>query len=399
MNIAVIGGGPAGLRAAEVASAAGARVTLYDAKPSPGRKFLVAGRGGLNLSKAESPERFVTRYGEPSPLWASLIAGFDAAALQAWAAEYEVELFTASTGRIYPRGLKAAPLLRRWVQRLRSREVVFRMNHRWVGLRPGSPLQLEFETDGQRIHASADAVILALGGASWPETGSDGQWSKLLAGQGIAVTPLQPANCGWEVAWPASVLAQAEGLPLKNITARAGSLEASGELLITRYGVEGGALYQLGPALRQMGQPCVVVNLKPSLSRERLIAKMGPAWRNLLAEARQRLKLDAAAVALLEWRAQQRGAGRYETVEGLVDDVRALPIPLLHPRPMAEAISTTGGIAWSELTDGLMLRQMPGVFAAGEMIDWEAPTGGYLIHGCLATGTRAARAALEWGRR
>jgi len=391
VKIAVIGGGPAGLRAAEVAAAGGAGVTVFEAKPSVGRKFLVAGRGGLNLTKVEPRDLFATRYSDPAR-WSSLLAGSDGDALRAWAAGLGVETFAASTGRVYPRGLKAAPLLRRWVQRLRAGGVHFAMRHRWTGLRAGARWQLDFLGEGERvITAEADAVVLALGGGSWPETGSDGAWVPLLEKLGVGIAPLQPANCGWECAWPPSVLAHA-GEPLKNITARAGDHEAAGELLITEYGLEGGALYQLAPALRAMGEPQIVIDFKPSQTVEQLVRKLHGVKADRLATARERWRLSDAACAILAPHMEN-----LPTVEALAAYVKACPIALTRPRPLAEAISTAGGVRWDELDDQLMLRRLPGVFIAGEMIDWEAPTGGYLITGCFATGTRAARGALNMG--
>ena len=387
-HIAVIGGGPAGLRAAEVAAAGGARVTLYDAKPSVGRKFLVAGRGGLNLTKDEPRDIFATRYSDPAR-WPALLADFDADALRAWAAGLGIETFTASTGRVYPRELKAAPLLRRWVQRLRASGVHLAMRHRWTGLRKGSRWQLDFVGAGDcAITAEAAAVILALGGGSWPETGSDGAWTSILEKLGVALAPLQPANCGWECAWPPAVLALA-GQPLKNIATRAGDCAVAGELLVTDYGLEGGALYQLAPALRAMPAPQIIIDFKPSQTAEQLAKKMTGVTRDLLATARQRWHLSDAAHAILATHAED-----IFTVAALAALAKACPLSLTRPRPLAEAISSAGGVSWDALDDSLMLRQLPGVFVAGEMIDWEAPTGGYLITGCLATGTRAGRGAL-----
>ncbi len=397
MNLAVIGGGPAGLRAAEIAAEGGASVTLFEAKPSVGRKFLVAGRGGLNLTKSEPFERFISRYSGPHSTperWRSLIGDFDADALRAWAAGLGVETFAASTGRVYPRELKAAPLLRRWVQRLRGLGVEFAMNRRWTGLLPGAPLELEFN-HGESPRFFADAVVLALGGGSWPQTGSDGQWTALLERHGVALTPLAPANCGWELPWPPGVLARAEGQPVKNIVARAGGVEATGELMITRYGLEGGALYALGPALRAMAAPEITLDLKPTATVEQLVAKLGPVRRDFLAEARQRWRLSEAAFAILESR---ESFTPFASPLALATEAKECRLALTGPRPLAEAISTAGGVSWSgeALTEELMLRRLPGVFVAGEMIDWEAPTGGYLIQGCFATGTRAARGALAF---
>lgn len=393
LRIAVIGGGPAGLRAAEVAAAGGGSVTVFDAKPSVGRKFLVAGRGGLNLTKDEPRDVFATRYSDLAR-WPALLAECDAEAMRAWAAGQGVETFVASTGRVYPRELKAAPLLRRWVQRLRASGVQFAMRHRWIGLRAGPRWQLDFAGEGDcAITAEAHAVILALGGGSWPETGSDGAWVPLLEKLGIAVAALEPANCGWECAWPPAVLACA-GQPLKNIAVRVGDCVIEGELLVTEYGLEGGALYQHAPALRALPEPQIVIDFKPSQTTEQLAKKMTGVTRDILATARQQWRLSAAAHAILAPPAEA-----LTTVDALAALAKACPIRLTRPRPLAEAISSAGGVRWEELDAGLMLRQLPGVFVAGEMIDWEAPTGGYLITGCFASAARAARAALAWGSR
>jgi len=393
MNIAVIGGGPAGLRAAEVVAASGARVTLYEAQPSVGRKFLVAGRGGLNLTNAEGQDRFVARFSGPAGRWQKLLASCDAAMLRGWAEGLGIETFAAGTGRVYPREMKAAPLLRRWVIRLRAVGVQFATRHRWCELQPGAPLRLAFGTrEGVQWH-EADAAILALGGASWPQTGSDGTWTEVLARAGIELAPLVPANCGWEAEWPAELLAKAEGQPLKNIVARAGEAEATGELLVTSYGLEGGAIYQLGPALRAMSEPRLEIDFKPMFSTEQLVAKMAKTRSDFLARAKERWRLSDAAIAVLEHCGDPQAR---ESTAALAALVKRCPVRLSKPRPIAEAISSAGGVRWSELDENLMLRKVPGVFVAGEMIDWEAPTGGYLIQGCFATGTHAARGALEW---
>ena len=414
-QLAVVGGGPAGLRAAEVAASAGVQVTLYEGKPSVGRKFLVAGRGGLNLTHGEPRERFAMRYsgpGQPTELWPELLADLDPAALRSWAAELGVETFEATSGRVYPVEMKAAPLLRRWVTRLRGLGVTFAMNHRLVALeppvpqptspdaRPAEPPGADVGSSGATprgakfrlgfangVTATADSVILALGGGSWPETGSDGGWVSLLESLGVAVRPLAPANCGWEHEWAPVVHAQVEGRPLKNVHVRAGDTLAVGELLITRYGLEGGAIYQLGAALRAMREPTIAIDFKPTFSVERLVAKMESARRNFLDEGLVRWRLGETAHALLSGHS-------WPDALSLARAVKHWVLPLRRPRPLAEAISSAGGVCWSELDSGLGVRRMPGLFVAGEMVDWEAPTGGYLMQGCFATGTRAARAAV-----
>ncbi len=390
-QLAVIGGGPAGLRAAEVAASAGLQVTLYDGKPSVGRKFLVAGKGGLNLTHGEAHDRFIGRYsgpGQAAEIWDKLIAGFDPAALRAWAAELGVETFQATSGRVYPKALKAAPLLRRWIERLRGLGVRFEMNHRWNSLELGPPYQLGF-ANGSR--STADSILLALGGGSWPKTGSDGGWISIFESLQLAHQPLAAANCGWEHAWPEAVLAQAEGQALKNLHVRCGDHCVIGELMLTRYGLEGGAIYQLGQVLRAMSQPAITLDFKPTFTHVQLVAKMQSVRRDFLDAARIRWKLSVPAYAIL---AQKP----WLDVESLAHEVKNCQILLTRPRPLVEAISSAGGVCWSELDDRLMLKKLPGVFVAGEMIDWEAPTGGYLMQGCFATATCAAKSAVEWLR-
>ncbi len=389
-QIAVIGGGPAGLRAAETASGAGLRVTLYDGKPSVGRKFLVAGKGGLNLTHGESLDRFFTRYSgpeQPEGIWAEMIGEFDPAALREWATGLGVETFQATSGRVYPKALKAAPLLRRWIERLRGQGVRLEMNHRLVSLaKDGEVFRLGF---GNGVSATADAVILALGGGSWAKTGSDGGWMPIFEKLGVSTNPLAPANCGWEHAWSGDVLAAGEGKPIKNIHVSASGQMAIGELMLTRYGLEGGAIYQLGAALRGMAQPEIAIDFKPTFTREQLVSKMESVKRDFLKEATVRWKLSEPAVAILSRKA-------YQDAESLAAEVKHCVIPLAGPRPIDEAISSAGGVRWSELDSSLMVRKAPGLFVAGEMIDWEAPTGGYLMQGCFASATRAAKSAVGW---
>jgi uncharacterized flavoprotein (TIGR03862 family) len=262
------------------------------------------------------------------------------------------------------------------------------MNHRWTGLVPGTPHRLSFACYDESRTFDAEAVILALGGASWPITGSDGAWTSVLAGLGIAVNPLLPANCGWETAWPPSLLKIAEGQPLKNIVLRAGDAVAKGELMVTAYGLEGGALYQLGAALRAMPEPAVDIDFKPDFSAADLIRKMESARIDLLANCRERWKLSPAAHAILI-----EGQPRDLAVDLLAARAKACRVSFTAARPINEAISSAGGVCWGELDGNLMLKRIPGIFAAGEMIDWEAPTGGYLMQGCFATGTLAGKAA------
>jgi uncharacterized flavoprotein (TIGR03862 family) len=391
-SVLVIGGGPAGLRAAEVANAAGARVVVCDAQRSVGRKFLVAGRGGLNLTHGEPVEDFPARYVDEPDRWRDLLREFGPDDLRAWAAELGVETYVGTSGRVFPLGQKAAGLLRAWLKRLRASGVEFRTGSRFVGLgREPDGWRAEFQTFDRKLSLTTDAVVLALGGASRPETGSDGTWPPILAAQGVDVAPWVPANCGWEVEWPSELLARVEGLPLKNLTVRAGPESVSGELLITRSGLEGGAIYRLGRTLRSMKQPRLEIDLKPQLTIEAMRKRAAN-----LHDARdwfRAWKLSAATIALVETICPNDCNDR----ERMITRVKNFTLPLRGPRPIAEAISSAGGVRWSELDESLMVRKLPGVFVAGEMIDWEGPTGGYLLQGCFATGTRAGRAAA--GRR
>jgi len=388
ISVLVIGGGPAGLRAAEVARAAGARVVVCDAQRSVGRKFLVAGRGGLNLTHSEPVENFPARYVHEPERWRNLLREFGPDDLRAWATELGVQTYVGTSGRIFPLGQKAAGLLRAWVRRLRVSGVEFRTGSRLAALeRAADGWRTEFQTAEEKFSLTPNTIVLALGGASRPETGSDGIWPAILAAHGVEVAPWVPANCGWEVDWPAALLGRAEGLPLKNLTVRAAQESVSGELLITRYGLEGGALYHLGRALRAMKEPCLEIDLKPQLTVETMLERAATggdagAWFRTW-------KLSAAAMALIEIMCPKDCDDR----ERLIARIKNFTLPLKGPRPIAEAISSAGGVRWSQLDENLMLRKLPGIFVAGEMIDWEAPTGGYLLQGCFATGTRAGRAA------
>ncbi len=366
-------------------------VTVFDAKPSVGRKFLVAGKSGLNLTNAAGFEDFLAQYsGRDFPLdrWRTYLRDFDNTRLCEWAAGLGVESFVASSGKVFPVGKKAAPLLRRWVQRLRELRVTMRMKHEWTGWEPTAPHSLEFRHEGQVVRESFDAVVLAMGGASWPQTGSTGSWIRILEAAGIAVEPLQSANCGWCCDWSEPTRSQVEGQPLHNVHVSADGERVVGELMCTRYGFEGTPIYGLGRALRAMSQPAIIIDFKPTFTVERLVQKMESARRNFFKEAKLRWKLNDAAIAIL-----RQFYGEFNDAESLAQRVKSCRIPLTAPRPIEEAISTAGGVAWRELDADLMLNRLPGVYCAGEMIDWEAPTGGFLLQGCLLTGGIAGRAA------
>ncbi len=391
-NIAIIGGGPAGLRAAEVAAQTGAFVTVFDAKPSVGRKFLVAGKSGLNITNSAEFETFVAQYsGKDFPVkqWRSYLADFDNAAMGEWAKSLGINMFSTAGGKVFPETKKAAPILRRWVQRLRDLGVDFQMKHRWLDIRQqGESIELEIECAEGVFNQDFDAVILAMGGGSWPQTGSDGTWVSILEKHGVAVEKLQSANCGWEAGWTEKTRAEAEGCPLHNIHVRVGDELHVGELMITRYGLEGTPIYALGRTLRAMDAPEIGIDFKPTFTVERLVQKMESARRNFFHEAQLRWKLSKGACAII-----QQLYGDFDSAQKLAEVVKSCRIPLSGPRPLEEVISTSGGIAWNELDETLMLKKLPHVYCAGEMIDWEAPTGGFLMQGCFATGTVAGRAA------
>jgi len=389
-SVAVIGGGPAGLMAAEVAAAGGALVTVYEHKRSVGRKFLVAGKSGLNLTNAAEFSDFHAQYsGKEFPVerWQTMLAAFDNDALGEWALKLGVETFVASSGKVFPMSKKAAPLLRAWVLRLKASGVKFEVGHRWVGLRAvAHGVEIDFESREGEVTREHTAVILACGGATWPQTGSDGSWVSILEGLGVEITPLASANCGWECGWSEMTLAEADGKPLHHLEIRAGEVLEKGELLVTRYGLEGTPLYALGKVLRAMETPELVIDFKPTFTVERLVAKMESARRDFYKEAQLRWKLPVAACAII-----RQLYGEMDTAEKLAKIVKACRIPLYGARPIEEAISTAGGVAWAELDECLMVKRLPSVYCAGEMLDWEAPTGGYLLQGSFATGNWAGK--------
>jgi len=409
-SVVVIGGGPAGLMAAEVISAAGIPVDLYDAMPSPGRKFLLAGIGGLNLTHSETADHFVARYGARRSVIEPLLADFDAEALRRWAGELGIDTFVGSSGRVFPTGMKAAPLLRSWLHRLRDAGVRMHVRHRWLGWlgwRDGdASADLVFQTPAGEKNVHAHAVVLALGGGSWARLGSDAAWVPWLAARGVEIAPLLPANCGFEVPWTHFFRERFAGQPLKSIAAGiaddSGKLELRrGECVITAAGIEGSLIYALSSAIRERilknGEATLVIDLLPDHSLERATSALQqPRGAHSFAKhLQQRVGIHGVKAALLR---EVLSAEQCRDDARVARTLKALPLRCTGMRPLDEAISTAGGVRFEALDTDLMLTALPGFFCAGEMLDWEAPTGGYLLTACFASGHRAGHGVLRWLR-
>ena len=389
----VIGGGPAGLMAAEVLADAGHSVLVAEAKPTMGRKLLMAGKSGLNLTKNEAYGPFMSVYGAARRWMVPMLEAFNPSDVQEWAEALGQPVFTGSSGRVFPKAMKASPLLRAWLLRLASKGVRFETRWRWVGFEDG----MVFETPDGRQVVQAKATVLALGGASWARLGSNGAWADILAGLGVELAPFKPANMGFIVEW-SKHMEPHFGAPIKPVRLRFGKAESHGEFVISRKGVEGGAVYNLSAALRdgmEDGGVDMLVDLLPDLPMpmvaEKVRSTRGKA--SLGNFLRKTVGITGAKAALFFENEQARLVDNPFDLAGLL---KALPVHLKAPRPIDEAISTAGGVAYAAMDDGLMLSALPGVFCAGEMLDWEAPTGGYLLNGCLATGRHAANAAVEF---
>lgn len=401
-TIAIIGGGPAGLMAAEVAVQGGVRVDVYDAMASVGRKFLLAGKGGLNLTHAEPLEAFLSRYGNRLTNLRPMLTAFGPDDLRGWASGLGVETFVGSSNRVFPTDQKAAPLLRAWLHRLRKSGVVFHSRHRWEGWDEQG--RLRFSTPQGEVLAQVDAVVLALGGGSWPRLGSDGAWVPLLAGRGVEIATLQPANCGFECDWSEHFKSRFAGHPVKAVLAACTDADGedhsrNGEFVVTETGIEGGLVYALSAPLRDtlaaLGIATLRLDLAPGRPLRRLLWDLskprGPA--SMAKHLQKRAGIDGVKSGLLRELADRED---FADPARLAAAIKSLPLRLKATRPLEEAISTAGGVAFEALDGRLMVRGLPGVFCAGEMLDWEAPTGGYLLTACFATGKTAGEGAVVW---
>ncbi|MBT3069624.1 TIGR03862 family flavoprotein [Rhodomicrobium sp. Az07] len=399
-TVAIVGGGPAGLMAAEVLAGAGVAVTVYDAMPSVGRKFLLAGRGGLNLTHSEELPQFLARYGAAEPHLRGAVEAFRPSALVAWCEGLGQETFIGTSGRVFPKAMKASPMLRAWLVRLRGLGVAFRQRHRWRGWDEAGALV--FDTPDGPASVRADATILALGGASWPRLGSDGGWVPILAREGIDVAPLKPSNCGFLADLSDIFLARFEGEPLKGAAFSFDGRSVRGDATITKAGIEGGAIYGLSATLREAierdGAADLVIDLRPGIEGEALEAALSrPRGKQTQStHLRKAAKLAPVAIGLLHEEAIRHGSPLSDLdAAALVRLIKDVRVPLIAPAPIARAISSAGGVPFAEL-DGFMLHKKPGVFIAGEMLDYEAPTGGYLLQAAFSTGAAAARGALAF---
>ncbi|MEY4751168.1 MAG: hypothetical protein RIQ60_3382 [Pseudomonadota bacterium] len=421
LRVAVIGAGPAGLMAADTLRAAGAEVDLYDAMPSVGRKFLLAGKGGLNLTHAEPLDRFISRYAERAGAVAQWLARLGPQDLRDWAEGLGVPTFVGSSGKVFPLEMKAAPLLRAWLHRLRASGVRLHMRHRWTGglqraaadgasTDTGPVWQIDFDAPAGPVPVRADAVVLALGGASWPRLGSDGAWQPWLAQQGVEVRALVSANCGFDIAWSPYLVKRFAGTPLKNVAIEFTDLAGArwhrlGEAVLSAHGLEGNLVYAASAGLRELiaaqGRAAITLDLLPHRSLDDLTRALasGRGARSLPNHLREHAGLHGATAALLrEGLDAAAWAALVASPPALAARIKALPLELLAPRPIAEAISSAGGVRLEAMDEGLMLRALPGVACAGEMLDWEAPTGGYLLTAALASGRVAGEGVLHWWR-
>jgi uncharacterized flavoprotein (TIGR03862 family) len=394
-NVAIVGGGPAGLIAAEILGKSGVSVTLYDQMPSFGRKFLLAGRGGLNLTHSEDFEQFVTRYAEATPLLRPMLEAFRPEALRAWSEGLGQDTFVGSSGRVFPKSFKTSPLLRAWLSRLQDLDVRFALRHRWQGWDEAGNLVF-VDSAGETILAKPDATILALGGASWPRLGSDGHWTQSLTGRGITIERLRPSNMGFKIPWSDVIRSRFGGEPLKSMALTFEGTTIRGEAVITADGIEGGAVYALSARLRDAierdGRATLFLDLRPDLSSDSLANRLKRPRKGQSASTflRKSAGLSPVGIALL----REFVPALPTEPDELASLIKATPLTLTGTKSLDRAISTAGGVSFSEIDEHLMLRRLPGVFVAGEMLAWEAPTGGYLLQATFATGIAAAKGAL-----
>ena len=398
-HVAIIGGGPTGLMAAEVLSQAGVRVDLYDGMPSVGRKFLLAGVGGMNITHSEAYPAFLSRYAERAPQIAPLLRSFDADALCRWIHDLGIETFIGSSGRVFPTDMKAAPLLRAWLKRLRDSGVVIHTRHRWLGWDEYGALRID-SPEGEKT-LKPDATLLALGGGSWSRLGSDGAWMLPLEQRGVGLAPLQPSNCGFEVqAWSELLVSKFAGAPLKNIAIGLNDdIPRLGECVITATGIEGSLIYALSAPIREAinahGSATIHIDLLPGRPVDKLQAALSKprGSRSMAKHLHSQVGIDGVKAALLR---ELTDAATFADPALLARAIKALPVTLVKTRPLDEAISSAGGVTFEALDEQLMLKALPGVFCAGEMLDWEAPTGGYLLTGCFASGRAAGLGIVQW---
>ena len=398
-RVAIIGGGPAGLMAAEVLSQAGIKVDLYDGMPSVGRKFLLAGVGGMNITHSEPYPAFLARYAERAPEIAPLLRGFDAEALRQWIHDLGIETFIGSSGRVFPKDMKAAPLLRAWLKRLRDAGVAIHTRHRWLGWDTENNLRIAHPEGESSVRA--DAVLLALGGASWSRLGSDGAWQPWLEQRGVTLAPLQASNCGFEVPqWSDLLRSKFAGAPLKNIgIGLQGQTARLGECVVTETGVEGSLIYALSAQIREQinqdGASTILIDLLPGKTLSAIQKSLAKprGSRSMSKHLHSQLGIDGVKAALLRELAPREA---FDDPALLSQTLKALPLQLVKTRPLDEAISTAGGVTFDAMDERLMLKQLPGVFCAGEMLDWEAPTGGYLLTACFASGRAAGLGVVQW---